>query len=102
MPRLQTRGQEILSPDLAERVRQLGERFGVRNIRIFGSAARGEAGPDSDLDLLVEYVPGRGGFAFVDFCDQVEQLLQRKVDVVTEGSLHPCMRDRVHSQAVPL
>jgi len=102
MPRLQTRGQEILSPDLAERVRQLGERFGVRNIRVFGSAARGEAGPNSDLDLLVEYVPGRGGFAFVDFCDQVEQLLQRKVDVVTEESLHPRMRDRVHSQAVPL
>jgi predicted nucleotidyltransferase len=92
----------ILPTSLAEGVRRLGDRYGVRNIRVFGSFARGDAGPDSDLDLLVEYVPGRGGFAFVDFCDQVEELLGRRVDVVTEKSLHPLIRDRVLAQAVPL
>lgn len=86
----------------AAEVRALGERYGVKNIRVFGSFARGEAGPESDLDLLVEYLPGRGGFAFVDFCEEVEQLLGLRVDVVTEKSLHPLIRDRVLSQAVPL
>jgi hypothetical protein len=87
---------------VAADVRRLGERYGIRNIRVFGSFARGEAEPESDLDLLVEYVPGHCGFAFVDFCDQVEVLLRRKVDVVTEKSLHPLIRDRVMAQAVPL
>lgn len=74
----------------------------VRNIRVFGSFARGEAGADSDLDLLVEYVPGHGGFAFIDFCQQVEELLHRKVDVVTEKSLHPIIREKVLAQALPV
>ena len=87
---------------LAARVRALGERYGIRNIRVFGSFARGAPGPESDLDLLVEYVPGRSGFAFVEFCEQVEELLGRKVDVVTEKSLHPLIRDKVLAQATPL
>jgi len=87
---------------MAETVREVGARFGIRNIRVFGSFARGEAGPESDVDLLVEYVPGKGGFAFVDFCEAVEKLLGRKVDVVTDKSLPPLIRDRVLAQAIPL
>lgn len=87
---------------LADAVREAGDRFGIRNIRVFGSFARGEAGPGSDVDLLVEYVPGKGGFAFVDFCEEVETLLGRKVDVVTDKSLPPLIRDRVLAQAIPL
>lgn len=94
--------QLAVSEAVAAEIRQLGERYGIHNIRIFGSSARGEAGPESDIDLLVEYVPGHGGFAFVDFCDAVEQLLRRKVDVVTEKSLHPVIRDKVLAEAVPL
>ena len=92
----------IVSEGLAAHVRALGEGLGVRNIRVFGSFARGDAKPNSDLDLLVEYVPGHGGFAFVEFCERVEALIGRKVDVVTEGSLHPIIRDKVLAQAVPL
>jgi hypothetical protein len=92
----------VLTKALAAEIRRLGERYGIRNIRVFGSIARGESGPESDVDLLVEYVPGRGGFAFVDFCDAVEELLKRKVDVVTEKSLHPLIRDEVLAEAVPL
>ena len=92
----------VLTKALAAEIRRLGERHGIRNIRVFGSMARGESGPESDVDLLVEYVPGRGGFAFVDFCDAVEELLKRKVDVVTEKSLHPLIRDEVLAEAVPL
>ncbi len=92
----------VLTQALAAEIRQLGDRYGIRNIRVFGSTARGESGPESDVDLLVEYVPGHGGFAFVDFCEAVEGLLKRKVDVVTEKSLHPLIRDEVLAEAVPL
>jgi uncharacterized protein len=94
--------REVVPAPLAIQVREVGERYGIRNIRVFGSFARGPAGPDSDLDLLVEYVPGRSGFAFVEFCERVEELLGRKVDVVTEKSLHPLIRDKVLRQAVAL
>jgi predicted nucleotidyltransferase len=94
--------RSIVPDELAARVRALGERYGIRNIRVFGSFARGDARPDSDLDLLVEYVPGHGGFAFVGFCEQAEELLGRRLDVITEKSLHPLIRERVLSQAVPL
>jgi predicted nucleotidyltransferase len=94
--------RSVVPESLAERVRALGQGHGIRNIRVFGSFARGEAGLESDLDLLVEYVPGHGGFAFVEFCEEVEDLLGRKVDVVTEKSLHPLIRDQVLLQAVPL
>lgn len=95
-------GQLSLPAPLAREIRKLGERHGIRNIRVFGSFLHGDAGPESDLDLLVEYVPGYGGFAFVDFCDAVEALLRRKVDVVTEKSLHPIIREKILAEAVPL
>jgi uncharacterized protein len=91
-----------ITDDQARKIRALGDRLGVRNIRVFGSFARKDAHPDSDLDLLVDYVPGHGGFAFVEFCQLVEELVGRKVDVVTEKSLHPVIRDRILTQAVPL
>ena len=94
--------RSVLPESLAAKVRSVGQSYGIHNIRVFGSLARGEASAESDIDLLVEYVPGRGGFAFVDFCDEVEKLLGRKVDVVTEKSLHPLIRDKVLSQAVPI
>jgi predicted nucleotidyltransferase len=94
--------RSVVPEGLAARVRTLGQQHGIRNIRVFGSFARGDAVLESDLDLLVEYVPGHGGFAFVDFCEEVENLLGRKVDVVTEKSLHPLIRDLVLNQAVPL
>ncbi len=92
----------VLSERMATQVRRLGERYGIRNIRVFGSFARNQAGPDSDLDLLVEYVPGQSGFAFVRFCREVEELIGRKVDVATERSLHPLIRDKVLAEAVSL
>jgi predicted nucleotidyltransferase len=94
--------RSLVPESLAEQVRTLGRQHGISNIRVFGSFARGDAQPESDLDLLVEYVPGHGGFAFVDFCEEVERVLGRRVDVVTENSLHPLIRETVLRQAVPL
>lgn len=92
----------VVPDSLAAQLRALGESHGIRNIRVFGSFARGDARSDSDLDLLVEYVPGQSGFAFVEFCLQAEELVGRKVDVITDASLHPLIKDRVLAQAVPL
>lgn len=94
--------RSLIPEATAATIREIGARHRIRNIRVFGSLARGEAREDSDVDLLVEYVPGGSGFAFVSFCDEVEAALGRKVDVVTEDSLHPVIRDRVLAQAVPL
>jgi len=94
--------RDAIPERIAAEIRKLGDHYGIRNIRVFGSFARGEARPGSDVDLLVEYVPGRSGFAFVEFCEKVEELLERRVDVVTENSLPPLIRDKVLRQAVAL
>jgi predicted nucleotidyltransferase len=90
------------SSELAAELRTLGERFGIRNIRVFGSVARRDATAASDFDLLVDYVPGQAGFAFLRFCGEAEQLLGRRVDVATVESLHPMIRENVLREAVPL
>jgi predicted nucleotidyltransferase len=68
-----------LTQTAAAQLRRLGERYGIRRIRVFGSVARSQARPDSDVDLLVDYVPGQSGFAFVRFCREAEALLGRRV-----------------------
>jgi predicted nucleotidyltransferase len=92
----------VIPEALAATIRAIGARYRIRNIRVFGSLARGDARPDSDVDLLVEYVAGGSGFDFVSFCDEVEVALGRKVDVVTDDSLHPRVRERILAQAVPI
>jgi predicted nucleotidyltransferase len=86
----------------AARVREIAGRHGVDRVRVFGSEARGEAGPGSDLDLLIALGPGRGFRDLMDFCNEVEAALQRKVDVVVEDGLSPLIRERVLSEAVSL
>ncbi|MCF7936454.1 MAG: nucleotidyltransferase family protein [Synergistales bacterium] len=81
---------------------RLCERYGVRNLRVFGSVARGEADAASDIDLLVEMEPGRGLLDLGGFQYEVQQLLGRPVDVVTEGGLRPRIRERVLREALPL
>lgn len=80
----------------------LAERHGVRNVRVFGSMARDDANDASDVDLLVSLVPGRSGLALGGLLMDVQDLLQRRVEVVTEGGLHPALRERVLEEAQPL
>lgn len=75
---------------------------GVSNVRVFGSMARNEAGPDSDLDLLVDIDQGKSGLVLGGFLSDVADLVHRKVDVVTEKSLHPEIREKVLHEARPL
>lgn len=91
-----------LSPEDVAQIRALARRHGIENVRLFGSEARGEAGPESDIDLLIRLAPGRGFRDLMDFCDEAEQALHRKVDVVVEDGLSPRIRERVLGEAVVL
>jgi len=91
-----------LSDQEVVQIRELARRYGVENVRVFGSEARGEAGPESDVDLLIRLAPGRGFRDLMDFCDEIERALHRKVDVVVEDGLSPLIRQRVLREAVAL
>ena len=80
----------------------LAERHGVRNVRVFGSMARGDADDASDVDLLVSLPPDKTGLALGALLMDVQDLLQCRVEVITERGLHPALRDRVLREAQPL
>lgn len=85
-----------------EQILQITARHGAVNVRIFGSAARGEAGPGSDIDFLVEAGPGRSAFFPAGLQADLEDLLGCKVDVLTESGLHWYIRAQVLREARPL
>ena len=85
-----------------DEILRIAAQHGARNVRVFGSVARGEAGPESDIDFLVELKPGRSLLDHAALLLDLEQLLGRKVDVATERSLKERIRVRVLREAVPL
>jgi predicted nucleotidyltransferase len=79
---------------LRECLPEIREKYGVTSIGIFGSWARGEAGPNSDIDIIVEL--GRPiGWELVDLADYLESRLYHKVDLVIRRALHPLIRDEI-------
>jgi hypothetical protein len=90
---LKSKRQEILA---------IAAKHGVHNVRIFGSVARGEARPESDIDILVEMESGTSLMDHVTLMQDLEDLLERKVDVVSDRALHWYIRDRVLAEATPL
>jgi predicted nucleotidyltransferase len=91
--RIQAKRGEIL---------RIAEKHGARNVRVFGSAARGETGPDSDVDFLVAVQPEHSPWFPAGLILDLERLLGCEVDVVTEEALHWYIHDRVLQEAVPL
>lgn len=77
-------------------------RRGAVNVRVFGSVARGEADEASDIDFLVDLEPGRSLFDLGGLLSDLEEILGRPVDVVTEKGLRPRLRERVLREAVNL
>lgn len=91
--------QEVVST-LQAHGTALHERFGVARLTLFGSVARDEAGPASDVDLLVEFDKPVGLLSFLELQRHLEILLGRAVDLGTARSLKPRIRTRVMSEAV--
>ena len=74
--------------------------FKVKSLAIFGSIARDEARPDSDIDLLVEFSVPVGLFEFIDLKEYLERLLKVKVDLATEPALRKQMKAQILKEAV--
>jgi hypothetical protein len=85
-----------------EEILSIATKYGASNVRIFGSVARGEDTADSDVDFLVELEPGRNLLDRIALMQDLEDLLERKVDVATVKGLREYFRDRILNEAVPL
>ena len=92
-PLIETHRAELLA---------LARERGVTGVRVFGSMSRGDSNDDSDVDLLVTLAPGTSALALGGLLLDAQELLGRRVDVVTEASLHPALRDSVVAGAVLL
>ena len=88
--------------DKREEIERIASRHGAVNIRIFGSVARGDAGPESDVDLLIDVGAQTSSWFPAGLIIDLENLLGRKVEVVTERGLDPHIREHVLREAVPL
>jgi uncharacterized protein len=93
---------EKLLKEKRAQILELATKYGAYNIRIFGSVARGEARYDSDVDFLIQLEAGRTLLDFVGFCQDLEDLLGRKVDVVIDRSLDPILAKAILLEAIPL
>ena len=93
---------EILRREKRAAILQLGEKYGARNIRVYGSVARGEATEQSDLDLLVEWEADRSLLDVIGLKQDLEDLLGVTVDIGSERGLHWFIREDVLREAVPL
>ncbi len=85
-----------------EDILRIAAKYGAVDVRVFGSVARGEAAPESDVDFLIQFEPGRSLLDHVALLQDLEDILSLKVDVVNEKALHHRIRDRVLREAVPL
>ncbi|MCX6377782.1 MAG: nucleotidyltransferase family protein [Armatimonadetes bacterium] len=85
-----------------EEILRIAAKHGARNVRIFGSVARGEADDASDVDFMVEFEPTVSLFDHASLLVELEDLLGRKVDVASMRGLKERIRDRVLREAVPL
>ena len=90
---LQTKREDVL---------EVAQRHGVTSIRVFGSVARGEESADSDIDLLITTGPKVSPWFPAGLILELEQLLGRHIDIVTESGLNPLIRDQVLTEAVTL
>jgi predicted nucleotidyltransferase len=85
-----------------QQILEIAQGRGARNVRLFGSVARGDDTEVSDLDLLIDMEPGRSLLDIIVIKQDLEDLLGCKVDVVTEAAISPYLRDKVLQEAVQL
>jgi uncharacterized protein len=95
-------GVDEILRDKREEIFRIAAKHGVTKISVFGSVARGEARPDSDVDFLVEVGPKHSSFFPGGFVVDLEDLLKRRVDVVEPEGIYPPLRETILQEAVPL
>ncbi|MBI4589465.1 MAG: nucleotidyltransferase family protein [Candidatus Rokubacteria bacterium] len=95
-------GVEGLLKEKREAILGIAAKHGARNVRVFGSVARGEADDRSDIDILVEMERGRSLLDLAGLWRELNELLGRRVDVVTEKGLRDSIREQVLKEAMPL
>jgi hypothetical protein len=95
-------GVDDLLKEKREDILKIAAQHGARNVRVFGSVARGDATLDSDIDILVDLESGRSLFDLGGLLVDLQNLLGRNVDVVTEKGLRDRIRPRVLKEAMPL
>ena len=81
---------------------RIAAQHGAYNIRVFGSIARGESDPDSDVDFLIEKGPVTSSWFPAGLVLELEEMLGRRVEIVTDKALHPSLREYVLREAIPL
>jgi len=93
---------EDLLKEKREEILRIASRHGARNVRVFGSVARGEADESSDIDFLVDMEPGRSLLDLGALLSDLRDLMGRRVDVVSEKGLYWLLRRRILKEAKPL
>lgn len=93
---------QLMVMEHRDAILRLAEKHGARNVRVFGSVARGTAGLDSDLDLLVDVGPNPSPWFPGGLIADLEDLLGCHVDVATSNALHRILREQVLREARPL
>jgi predicted nucleotidyltransferase len=81
---------------------RLKREYGVRSLELFGSSVRGEARPDSDVDILVQFESPPTLFKFIDLEHELSELIEARVDLVMKDALKPAIGERILSDAVPV
>jgi len=93
---------EQLLREKSAQIQEIAAKHGARSIRVFGSVARGQAGPESDIDFLVDTAPTTSSWFPAGLILDLEEILGRHVQIVTENGLNPHLRDRVLREAIHL
>lgn len=93
---------EELLHDKRDEILSVAAKHGASNVRVFGSVARKEAGPGSDIDVLVEMERGRTLLDQAALMIDLQELLGCKVDIAVEGGLKEYLRERIMTEAIPL
>ena len=88
--------------DKRDEILRIAAAHGAQNVRVFGSVSRGEAGAKTDVDLLVKLEPGRSLLDLIAIKQELEDLLGREVDVVTEDAVSAYIREQILKEAVRL
>ena len=93
---------EELLRDKREEILRLARRHGATRVRVFGSVIRGSATESSDIDFLVTFEPSRSLLDLIGMKQDLQDVLGKKVDLVSEGGVSPYLRDRILHEAQPL